>query len=342
MTAILAFLAALAGYGLVIVLFPKLGLLDFPERYGLTRARLPYPAGIVAVAVFLVFYAWGSEFREQQIGVIVAVSLLGIVSFIDDRTPLSPLLRLTVQCIAAITVFVVGSRIYTLTNPLGGILKLDTFVVSFGSFGTLPVVSGLFTVAWLLFTVNALNWLDGVPGQVSVVSFVAFLMLGLLALYRNGEPQTAELAFILAGIALAGCLFDFPPAKVLLGDTGSMFFGFMLGLLGVYSGGKVATVFLALGLPLLDALFVVIRRLSRGDSPLKGGRDHLHHLLLDRGWSERQVIALTASVGTAFGLGALFMSTAQKGIAIVVLMGIVLVLTKVASNGRTPSDRSSR
>lgn len=320
----------MAGYGASTVLFPKLGLLDFPERYGLTRGRLPYPAGIVAVIVFLGFYAFGSEFREQQIGVMVAVLLLAVVSFVDDRTPLSPALRLTVQAIAAIIVFVVGSRIYTLTNPLGGILKLDTFVVHAGPLGTLPVLSGIFTVAWLLFTVNALNWLDGVPGQVSVVSFIAFLMLGLLSLYRNGEPQTAEIAFILAGIALAGCLFDFPPAKILLGDTGSMFFGFMLGLLGVYSGGKVATVFLALGLPLLDALFVVIRRLSRGESPLKGGRDHLHHLLLDRGCGERQVILITATIGSAFGLGALFMSTAQKGISILVLLCVVLLLTGYA------------
>ncbi len=326
---IYAFLVTMGLYGLSLVLFPKLGLLDFPERYGLTRARLPYPAGIVAIVVFLGFYSAGSEFREQEIGVMIAVGLLGLTSFIDDRTPLSPALRLLIQICAAVIVFVVGSRIYTITNPLGGILKLDAFVVA-GPLGTLPVLSGFFTVAWLLFTVNALNWLDGVPGQVSVVSFIAFFMLGLLALFRNGEPQTAQIAFILAGIALAGCLFDFPPAKILLGDTGSMFFGFMLGLLGVYSGGKVATVFLALGLPLLDALFVIIRRMTRGDSPLRGGRDHLHHLLLDRGYSERQVILITASIGTAFGLGALFMNTAQKGISIIVLTVIVLILTRLA------------
>lgn len=338
MMAILAFSAATISYGLAIVLFPLVGLLDFPERYYLKRKPLPYPAGIIAVLVFLVLYAGGVAINEQSIGVMIAVSLIGITSFIDDRTPLSPALRLLVQVLAALTVFVAGSRIYTLTNPLGSILKLDSIVVNAGIFGSLPVVSGLFTIAWLLFTVNALNWLDGIPGQVSVVSFIAFLMLGLLSLLRNNEPQTAEIAFILAAIALAGCLFDFPPAKILMGDTGSMFFGFMLGLLGIYSGGKVATVFLALGVPLLDALFVIVRRLSRGHSPLKGGRDHLHHLLLDRGYCERHVILITASIGTAFGAGALFMSTAQKGIAIIVLILVVLLLTKLAASERKPSD----
>jgi len=338
MMAFLAFLAASISYGLATVVFPKVGLLDFPERYNLKRKRLPYPAGIIAVLVFLVFFTKISVFDEKYIGVFIAISLIGITSFIDDRTPLSPALRLFIQVLAAISIFVAGSRIYTLTHPFGGIIKLDSIVLDAGIFGSLPLLSGLFTIGWLLFTVNALNWLDGIPGQVSVVSCIAFFMLGMLSLLRNNEPQTAEIAFILAGIALAGCLFDFPPAKVLMGDTGSMFFGFMLGLLGIYSGGKVATVFLALGLPLLDALFVIVRRLSRGHSPLKGGRDHLHHLLRDRGYSERRVIVLTASIGTAFGAGALFMSTAQKGIAIIILIIVMLLLTKLAMSDRKPSD----
>ena len=342
MTAIYAFLASIAGYAAITVLFPALGLLDFPERYGMKREKLPYPAGIVAVVIFLFFFLWQSEFRMQQIGVVCALSLLGIMTFVDDRHPLPPLLRLFIQTLAAITVFVVGSRIYTITNPLGGILKLDSVVLPTLYFGNLPLWSGVFTVFWLLLTTNALNWLDGIPGQVSIVSAVAFLMLGLLALYRNGEPGIAEMAFILGGIALAGSLFDIPPAKVVMGDTGSMFFGFMLGLLGIYSGGKVATVFLALGLPLFDSLFVIIRRLSRGDSPLKGGRDHLHHLLLDAGFSERKVIVLTASVGTLFGLGALFMNTSQKGISILALGMIVALLTRYVNNKKKVSSSDQK
>jgi UDP-GlcNAc:undecaprenyl-phosphate/decaprenyl-phosphate GlcNAc-1-phosphate transferase len=339
MTVLVSLAAALAGYMLAILVFPRLQLLDFPERYGLSRRRLPYPAGIVAVAVFLIWYGSTRTIGLQEAGVIGAVAVLAIVSFMDDRTPLPPLVRLGVQIAAALLVFAAGSRIYTLTSPLGGILKLDALTVNAGGFGVLPVWSGVFTVIWLLLTVNALNWFDGIPGQVSVISVIGFLMLGLLALLRNGEPATAEIAFALAGIALAGCIFDFPPAKVIMGDTGSMFFGFMLGLLGVYSGGKVATVFLALGLPLLDALLVILRRLSSGRSPLKGGQDHLHHLLLQRGWSERGVILLTVCIGTAFGTGALFMSTAQKGAAIGLLAMLVFGLSLYASAGRGSSAR---
>lgn len=328
--AISAFVLAVLGYVLCLKIFPKLGLLDFPGRYGLKRKRLPYPAGIVAVIVFLAVFAVTTPIALREYGVMLAVAILAVTAFIDDRTPLPSWFRLLIQIAAAFFVFAAGSRIYTLTSPIGGILKLDSLVVAAGPLGTLPVMSGIFTLAWLLLTINALNWFDGIPGQVSVISMIGFLMLGFLAYFRNGETDTAEIAFVLAAIAAAGIFFDFPPGKLLLGDTGSMFFGLMLGLLGVYHGGKVATIFLALGIPLLDAAFVIVRRLSRGVSPLQGGRDHLHHLLLDKGWSPTHIIGLTAVLGTAFGVIALFLNTAEKGIAFVILTIVVLLLTRYA------------
>jgi UDP-GlcNAc:undecaprenyl-phosphate GlcNAc-1-phosphate transferase len=325
----IAFALALAGYGLALRFFPRLGLLDFPERYGLKRARLPYPTGLVAVVTFLLVFLIGNALDTKEVGVVIAVCLLGITTFLDDRSPLPPVVRLLIQVVAAALLFATGSRIYTLTNPLGGILKLDGTVIETGIFGTLPVMSGLFTIGWLLLTINALNWFDGIPGQVSVISTIGFLMLGCLAYFRNDQSDIATLSFILAAISLAGALFDVR-GKMLIGDSGSMFFGLMLGLLGVYQGGKVATVFLALGIPLLDAAFVILRRLMRGHSPLRGGRDHLHHLLLDRGWKSWHVIALTAGVGTLFGGIALFLNTQQKGVAFVALVVIVLLLTSFA------------
>lgn len=332
---ILTFVLTVLAYFLCLRVYPKLGLLDFPERYGLRRGRIPYPAGIVAVLVFIIVFSLSTPIGMKEIGVIVGVVLLAVTAFIDDRTPLPSWLRLAVQVIIALMIFAAGSRIYTLTSPFGGLWKLDGLVLNAGFLGSLPVLSGIFTVAWLLLTINALNWFDGIPGQVSVISTIGFIMLGCLALFRNGETDIAEVAFVLASIAAAGIFFDFPPGKLLLGDTGSMFFGLMLGLLGIYHGGKVATVFLALGIPLLDAGFVILRRLARRQSPFRGGRDHLHHLLLDRGWSPKLIILLTAGIGTLFGGIALFLSTAQKGIAFVLLTIIVLLVTRYAM--KTPS-----
>jgi UDP-N-acetylmuramyl pentapeptide phosphotransferase/UDP-N-acetylglucosamine-1-phosphate transferase len=159
---------------------------------------------------------------------------------------------------------------------------------------------------------------------------MGFLTIGALSLSeRVGDTHLATLAFTLAGIAAAGLLFDFPPAKVVMGDTGSMFFGLMLGVLTIYSGGKVATGFLVLGVPLLDSMIVVARRLLKGASPFRGNAtdEHLHHRLLRIGWSERQVIALTAILGSSFGIAALFMSTVEKFLAALALLGIMLLLS---------------
>lgn len=322
LTVTIVFLATAALYALALKLFPVLGLMDFPERYGLKRTRLPYPTGIIAVMIFVAASVLILPFGTKEIGMLIGIAFLALVCFIDDRTPLPSWFRLLIQLLIVTLIFATGSRIYTITSPFGGFWKLDSLVLHTSLFGSLPILSGIFTVMWLLLTINALNWFDGIPGQVNVIATIGFLMLGLLALFRNGEPDIALLAFSLATIAGTGALFDFPPAKMLMGDTGSMFFGLMLGLLGIVHGGKVATAFLALGIPLIDAMFVIARRILRGDSPFRGGRDHLHHLLLDRGWSEQAIVLLTAIVGTIFGGSALFLSTAQKGVA----AGILIIL----------------
>lgn len=316
--------------------FPALHLLDFPERYGLKRARLPYPTGILSVCTFLVLFAYLESWTQEFFGIATAVSLLAIVNFIDDRRPLPFSVRLLVQLFCALLIFLMGTRIFTITNPLESIsgiplLPLDTWIIPSVMFKNPSLIGALFTMLWLGLTMNALNWFDGIRGQVSVISLIGFLTIGALSISnRVGDEHLALLAFILAGIACAGLLFDFPPAKVVMGDTGSMFFGLMLGVLTIYSGGKVATGFLVLGVPLLDSIIVIFRRLAKGTSPFRGNAtdEHLHHRLLRAGWSERQVIALTAVLGTSFGVAALFMDTLQKFLAGVALTGIMLVISQ--------------
>lgn len=319
--------------------FPKIGLLDFPERYGLHRPRLPYPTGIIAVFSFLPLFLSYFPWTTQNAGLVAGLLLLSIVSCIDDRTPLPPSLRLAIQIIVAIIIFVTGSRIYTITNPLEYItgipyLKLDSLAIpsQFSILvGPLPLLSGLFTILWLGLAMNALNWFDGIPGQVSSLSVLGFTVLGLLALSsRVHQPEVALLAFTLASIAAACLLFDFPLPlpHALMGDTGAMFFGLMLGILTIYAGGKVATAFLAFGVPFTDCLIVIIRRTISGHSPFHGSTtgEHLHHRLLTRGWSPQQIIFFNLSIGSVFGIGALFLSTLGKFLAALLLLGILLSL----------------
>lgn len=343
---VVCLLATVVLHGFARRFFPLVGLLDFPGHYGLKRRRLPYPTGIIALLVFLGEYAFLEPPSLQKTGLLLAIAALGIVTFYDDRAPLSPFLRLSVHILCAFLVFATGTRIYTLTNPvpsflgMGDILKLDTLDFQTSLFGPLPVFSGIFTILWLGITINALNWFDGIPGQVSIISVIAFATIGFLSLSdRVNQPHLALLAFVLAAVALGSAVFDFPPPRVVLGDTGAMFFGLMIGVLTIYSGGKVATAFLVLGVPIFDFLFVIARRVLRGTSVVHGSttNEHLHHRLLARGWSPRAIIALTAVIGSAFGVTALFLSTTGKFLAALLLGALMLTLS--AFSRPLPSSR---
>jgi UDP-GlcNAc:undecaprenyl-phosphate GlcNAc-1-phosphate transferase len=270
----------------------------------------------------------------QNVGLLCASTLLVVISFIDDRTPLPWWVRLLVQVGIALLIFLTGTRIYSLTNPLEAltghaVIPLDTFVVISETLSNPSILGALFTVVWLFLTINALNWFDGIPGQVSVLSTISFVTIGFLAFSsRVNQPALALLAFVLAAMAGATLFFHFPPPKALMGDTGAMFFGLMLGVLTIYAGGKVATGFLVLGVPLIDFVLVIVQRLLRGQSIVRGSMtgEHLHHRLLAKGWSERQVIALTALLGSAFGITALFLSTFGKLVAALILVVIMMGL----------------
>ncbi|MDO8468349.1 MAG: MraY family glycosyltransferase [Candidatus Peribacter sp.] len=335
-------------------LFPRWGLLDFPVRYGLTRSPIPYPTGILAVFVFLAFFVTFEStlalkpWSLQACGLIAGIVLLALVTFRDDRRPLPSWVRLITQITIAVLIYLTGTRIFTLTNPLPWLIDWEeiplyylSLPIAFLDYPSLP--GALFTAFWLGLTMNALNWFDGIRGQTNVVSVLGFVTIGLLSLSdRVGDFSLGLIAFALAGIALACLLFDRPGPLALIGDTGAMFFGLMLGVLTIFTGGKVATGFLVLGVPLIDSFIVIVRRILKGKSVFKGDaqNEHLHHRLLRRGWTEWQIIALTSALGASFGITALFLSTTEKFLAALALFLIMLLLSIYsAEKPQFPSSR---
>jgi UDP-GlcNAc:undecaprenyl-phosphate GlcNAc-1-phosphate transferase len=309
-------------------LFPRWKLLDFPERYGLQRMPLPYPTGSITVLLFLALSPLlFSPITTESLVMLIGIFVLAVVCFIDDRSQISPFLRIGLQLCIAMMIVAGGIRIEAITNPLPWAPEGDSLILTSG---WMLGFSAVFTTLWLLVTINALNWFDGIPGQVSVLSTIAFLTIGFLSLSeRVHQPALALIAFALAGLGAAAFMFDFPPPKVVMGDTGAMFFGLMIGILTIYSGGKVATAFLVLGVPLLDFVFVIVRRMARRQSIFHGNAQdqHLHHRLLGKGWTPRQVLFLTASIGTSFGITALFLSTKGKLVASFILFLVMIGLS---------------
>jgi UDP-GlcNAc:undecaprenyl-phosphate GlcNAc-1-phosphate transferase len=174
-----------------------------------------------------------------------------------------------------------------------------------------------------------MNFFDGVSGLVSGSTFLAcavFLLLSLRATNVIDQTMVAFLSVILGMSSLAFFLFDIPPAKILMGDTGSVLCGFLIAVLAIISGGKIATAFLVVGIPLLDAVFTLIRRVVKGQAPWKGDLQHLHHRLLSAGFSPRAVVWILLLCGAVFGGIALFLGSQQKAIALGLLAFFMMVL----------------
>ncbi len=324
---VLGFILSALAIILAIKIFPKLGLLDFPERYNLKRTRIPYPGGLVLLILSLGIGIIDFKFLPVILGVVV----IGIVSFFDDRRDLSSIFRLIIQIIVAVFIFFWGIRIDFIGNPFAN--------TNIELYATLPLVSFVITLLWIIVIQNALNWFDGIVGLSVGVSAVGFLVLGLLGLVRpelflDADQTTLTLAnFYLSGLCFGGFYF-FWKKKILLGDTGSQVLGFLLAVMAIFAGAKIATLLLVLMLPILDFFVVIFRRIFiEKVSPFRGDLRHLHHNLSTKiGESYSSLILIIISL--LFGIIAIFFTGIIKLFSLLLAMFIVFIfILKLGKSG---------
>lgn len=246
-------------------------------------------------------------------GVIAGVLLLVVVGAVDDIRGISAWAKLGFHVVAGILLASSLVLVPLITNPFGGYIDLGVWAY--------PVV-----VLWVVLMINAVNWLDGLDGLASGVSLIATFVLFLLALKPEvSQPSIALLALLLTG-ALAGFLpFNFFPARIFLGDSGSQVLGYLLAVFAIISGGKLATAFLVLGVPILDTIWVITRRFLAHQPIYKADRYHLHHRLLRAGLNQRQAVTLLYALSAAFGIIALQTQSMGKLIALLVVIGIMVI-----------------
>ncbi len=321
---------------LVIKLAKRYQLVDDPIQNPHPKKvhSTPIPrAGGLAIFIGVIFSIFLFIPIEKHIlGIILGSSILLIMGIVDDKvTNFSPYLRLSLLFLAAGCAVASGIGISFITNPFGGILRLDELIIPFNFLGThsIVVLADIFAFLWIVTITQVINWSKGVDGQMPGITLVAALVLGFLSLrfYAAGDIdqlQVAKLAFITAGASLGFLIFNWYPAKIFPGFSGSTILAFLLAVLSILSGAKVATALLVMAIPTVDFVYTIIRRISRGKSPVWGDRGHLHHKLLDIGWKAPQ-ISLFYMVGSGIlGTVALSVSTTSK---IYSLIAVSLVFT---------------
>ncbi len=307
-------------------------ILDKPGGRKVHRSNMPLLGGIaIAVAFFtgtaVAFYAIPGamdRFLFKFTGLSVASAIILLLGIIDDIRPLKAKLKFFIQIIAASILISCGFTVEEVTIPFLGKFSL----------GFLGVI---FSMLWVVGMTNAINLLDGLDGLAAGISAIASFFIFLSAVEQH-EYVTAFLTCALAG-ACAGFLpFNFYPAKIFMGNPGSMFLGFMLSAISIVSFQKSTTIItlfipvIALGVPIIDTALAIVRRLAKKRHIFQADKEHIHHKLLFREESQRRVVISLYFLATCFGMIALSFRGIQGIYAIAALIIVILVTFKWMKN----------
>jgi len=316
----------------IIKIANKFNIIDIPRDRHQHKEPTPLLGGIAIGLAFVLstlFFIFINQLPGEYIslkrifGILLGVVILMIGGFLDDKFNLKPKYQIIFQILAALVVISFGVGVNYITNPFhpGHLFRIDEIKFGFFLFGlpfVVNVIADSFTFLWLLGTTYTTKVLDGVDGLVSGVSSIGFLIIGFLCMGSVvHQPDTALIAFLIAGCYLGFLLFNFNPAKIFLGESGSTIAGFLLGSLAIISGGKIAITLLILSVPIIDFIIVIISRILSGKSPFKGDRRHLHYRLKSIGLNDRQVALVIYSITIFFGSIGLITNSLLKFWAII-------------------------
>lgn len=318
---ITGFLLSLALTWLLIKLSKKLNISFKRQPTHIHNGAVSRLGGIAIILSFdlAIILNGNLVLTNPLIGFLGGAALILFIGTVDDFLNISPLKQLLFQILVSLSVILSGVRVDYINNPFGGAFRLDGFEV----FGY-PLLGSIFIILWVFFLMNVLNWtdgLDGLAGGAGAVGAVCLFFLSISAMVNQPPLGIISIAFL--GSILGFLIFNFHPAKIFMGTTGSMFIGFALAVISIFSGAKLATLVLILSVPILDALWVIAQRVKNKKSIFKGDRSHLHHRLLSAGFSKRQIIVFYYIVTVIFGLTALSTGGLGKIVAFVLFSAVM-------------------
>lgn len=301
----------------------RIGAMDIPkDERRMHKKPIPRLGGLGIVLGFLISFLIFGNLETELRGILIGAALVVVLGIVDDIHSLRALPKFAVQIMAAVIVVAHGCRI----EQVIGI--------------QLPVwLSCTVSVLWIVTITNAVNFIDGLDGLAAGVSAISAGTMLVVAMLLVPEPHAMASAIVLAGL-VGGCIgfipYNFNPASIFMGDTGSTFLGFMLasvsifGLFKTYAAISFAVPFLLLGLPIFDISFAVLRRISHGQSPMHADRGHVHHRLIDMGFSQKQAVAICYLISAVLGLCAVVMADSGEAQALIVLAALLVIGTIAA------------
>jgi len=329
---IAAFVASILLTPLVKRLAFRIGAVDAPNyrkvharimpRLGGLAIFLAFIIGVAILYPFLINAKNGSEYlgSDYLLAIVIGACIIVVTGVVDDMREISAKAKMLGQLIAAlIVVFVGGIQIDTVNLPFFGALD----------FGLLSIP---LTILWIVGITNAINLIDGLDGLAAGVSTIALITLSVMA-FIMGNVFVLAVSAILAVASIGFLFYNFHPAKIFMGDTGALFLGFMISVLALLGFKNVTFVSLIipvimLGVPISDTFFAIVRRLRMKQKWSDPDKSHLHHRLLDMGFTHRQTVLLIYGIAMMFGLAAIIFSMAKLWGAIL-LVAVILTAIEI-------------
>ncbi len=326
---LIALVLSLVLTGAFIKFGDKYKLYDKLKENKIHKKNIARFGGIAIIISFLaaVFFSGDLQFDNLKWGIVISSLLILFFGILDDLKNLSWKKQLLGQVTVVLIMIYAGLSIDYIANPFGGNeFRLDQ--VRYLVFGIeYSVLGSIFILFWIVGFMNIMNWLDGLDGLAGGVGLIGAITLFFLSISGLvNQPPLGIISIVLVGAILGFLFFNFYPAKIFMGTSGSMFLGFMLAVIAIFSGGKIATALLIMGFPILDAVWVIARRIKNKKSPFQGDKLHLHYQLLELGWSQKKVVLFIYSICLMFGISALAFQTAGKVLALTVLFILMVVI----------------
>ncbi len=319
---VLSFAVAFAATPLVKVFAVKIGAVDKPSERRIHKKPTPRLGGLAIFYGFVISILCFCDINADVQGMIFGSLVIVVLGIVDDAKQLTAKVKLPFQILAALILCIFGARIDVLTVPQfispEGVINLGWW--------SYPL-----TVLWVVGVTNAVNLIDGMDGLAAGVSSIASMSLFCISLIL-GDPVVAVITAALAGACFGFLPYNFNPAKIFMGDTGATFLGFILasvsviGLFKSYAVISFAVPFLVLGLPIFDTGFTIIRRIISRRPIMQPDREHLHHRLLDMGFSQKQSVAILYLISTVLGICAIVLISSGAIRALVLIAMIIIFL----------------
>ena len=330
-----ALLVSFVSTPVVKALAQRMGAMDVPkDARRMHDHPIPRMGGLAIFFGFMLSVLVFLPLTEQLRGMLLGASLIVVLGILDDIYALSAKLKFVVQIVAALIAVSQGNVITVLSNPN---------IFSDDPFWDLGILSVPVTVLWIVGITNAVNLIDGLDGLACGVSTISSMTMLVIALVV-AEADVAIIMAALAGACIGFLPYNLNPAKIFMGDTGSTFLGFVLAVVSIQGLFKYAAIisfavpFLMLALPIFDTCFAIIRRVSKGQSPMSPDRSHIHHRLIDMGFSQKQAVAMLYVISAILGLSAVVLTTsgvlrAMFFLAALAVAGGVAAMLYLSHNG---------